>query len=156
MTRRPAICAIAGALAAFGCSSGSSDAPPTDRPVAADAPLAWVRDDEPAAFTRARAEHKGVMVHFAAAWAAQPLELERTFATPAVRPALARSFVPLRIDVTDDSDAAREALARYHAVVPTVVFLTADGRELARVDRVLAPSDFLGVVRHAATSLTAR
>jgi uncharacterized protein YyaL (SSP411 family) len=107
-----------------------------------DAPIVW-RPDVDTAIARARAEHKGVFVFFGASWdnAAKELEVQ-TFVDPEVRALLARSFVSVRVDTTDDEDRRTRAMQQRFKVVadPTIVLLGPDGTtELARFYEYVPP-----------------
>jgi thioredoxin:protein disulfide reductase len=115
--------------------------------------LPWVHD-EAAAFARAEAEGKGVMVDFGAAWCVPCDELELTFADDEVYEAITASFVPLKLDVTEDSAKNDELKGRYHvATLPSVIFLDAKRRVLGRVKKLLEPTPMLRVVRPAAKQI---
>ena len=120
-------------------------------PTAEDA--AWA-PDEATAYARARARGRGVMVEFWAAWAVPCDELAQTLRQGAPREELARSFVPVRIDVSEDSDTAAEQRARYGATtLPALVFLAPDGRVAGRVAQVLDAPQLTAVIRDAAAAL---
>lgn len=96
--------------------------------------LMWVTD-EAQAFERARGQNKGVMIEFYASWAIPCDEVELRL--KANTTTIAKHFVPLKIDVSQDSPALDEIRARYDAkTLPTVVFVTTTGKELARLQTV--------------------
>lgn len=114
--------------------------------------LPWMHD-EAAAFAKARAEGKHIMVDFSATWCTPCAELELAFATPELHEAIMQKFVPLKFDVTHDTDADQERQARYGAKeLPAVIWLTPDGTELARVSKAMSASELLPVVQRAAAA----
>jgi thiol:disulfide interchange protein DsbD len=111
--------------------------------------LPWIHD-EAQAFAMAKAQHKGVMIDFGATWCNPCRELEHTFADPDVFTAINDNFIPLRFDVSDDN-AKNDALkSKYDAGnLPAVRYLTADGKPLAKVDKVLNPDDMMTLIKPA-------
>ena len=91
------------------------------------------------------------MVDFAADWCAPCKELDRALARPDITTTIVASFVPLRVDVTDDSDAGHAKQERYGATtLPNLVFVTSTGKVIARVDRLVNPDELAAVVAGAA------
>jgi thiol-disulfide isomerase/thioredoxin len=125
----------------------AAPAPPID----AAPPHLTYELEEATAFARARAEHKGVLVDFTAAWCMPCQELDRVLARADIAAAVAASFVVLRVDVTDETDATNATQERYGALaLPNLVFLSATGKALARVDRLLDADALAAVVAGAA------
>ena len=81
-----------------------------------------------AAFARARADHKPVLLSIATAWSLACREMDRTsYADPAVTALVAERFVPVRVDADRRPDISnRYALGGW----PTTAFLNADGEIL--------------------------
>ena len=115
--------------------------------------LPWITD-EATAYAKARAEHKGVMVDFSATWCIPCEDLELTFGDDEVYDAILGSFVPLKIDLTDDDAVKEEQERRYSRdTMPHVVFVATDGTELGRIKELVEPDAMLDVVHPAAQRL---
>ncbi|MCX5744630.1 MAG: thioredoxin family protein, partial [Proteobacteria bacterium] len=116
--------------------------------------LAWVHEDEKAAFAQARTEHKGVMIDFGATWCIPCGEIEKSFGDTDVYNAITKDFVPLKFDVSEDTAKNSERRERYEACgLPAVVFITTDGTVLGRIDHEMDPEQMMQVVGPAAIGL---
>lgn len=126
-------------------SAGSAAPAPASPP----ASLTWLTD-ETAAFTQARAAGKAVVIDFTAQWAAASTELDLLLADPQIAALLAPQFVPLRIDVTEESDATAQIRDRYQASsVPFLRFVDTDGTILATITSLPSPDELRGTIERA-------
>jgi thiol:disulfide interchange protein len=135
---------VAAVVAMAACSTPATPA--------ASARITWLRSEKDA-LVQARADHKGVAIEFFAAYAVPSTELDKTLADPEIARVLSHDFVPLRLDISGNTDADFEVRERYHAnVLPALVFVSSDGVELARVERALDRDALLAAVRIAAAA----
>jgi thiol:disulfide interchange protein DsbD len=84
---------------------------------------------------RARQESKPVFIDFYADWCAPCKELDKqTYSTPEVV-VLSKQFVMLKVDLTSSEDPLADSLRKKYQArgVPTLVFLTPDGKEIANL-----------------------
>jgi thiol:disulfide interchange protein DsbD len=110
--------------------------------------LRW-EHSEVTAIARARTEAKPLLLDFTAEWCGACKELARhTFADPSVMREASR-FVAVKVDATSDDDPAVDQIKdRYHVVgLPTVIMLSADGQERARITEFVPPDQFLTTLR---------
>ncbi|MCA9623789.1 MAG: thioredoxin family protein [Myxococcales bacterium] len=103
------------------------------------------RSDEEAALREARARGLGVFVHFYAEWSEASRKLDRDLLQDwEVRQAIAARYVPLRIDLTEETMAGRDQCSRYRVErLPTMVLLGPDGLEQTRLTSSLEAGDLL-------------
>jgi thiol:disulfide interchange protein len=119
------------ALAATAC--GGDGDPPTAE---VHTTYTWA-SDEAQAFTRAREENKGVLLHFFASWSVPSAELQLMLREPRIAAVIGPRFVPLQVDVSDGSDAVLAVQERYAALtIPAIVMLDANGRVVGRVTQL--------------------
>lgn len=136
---------IAGGLALFaGVVMG------TQMYMAAQRTLTW-KIYTPEAVAASVAAGRPVMMDFSADWCAPCHELELvTFSDPAVV-AEARKFDRYKVDLTKYDAPESDASRKQYGItgVPTVVFLGADGKEIAeaRVEGFMPPQSFIGQMR---------
>jgi thiol:disulfide interchange protein len=113
-------------------------------------PVSWETDID-LALRRAKKENKPVVVYFGASWDTAAKELEHeTFTDPEVRLLLARDFVSVHVDSSDDEDPYTQRLQKEFKVVgdPTIVIVAADGTtELRRINEFVTPAVFAYALR---------
>jgi protein disulfide-isomerase len=90
-------------------------------------------DNESAAFADARASGRHIVVVFGAVWCAPCKKIDAIMNEDIVFGLLSKSFVPLYFDISELSDADEAMQAKYRVpVLPAVIFVAVDGRELGR------------------------
>lgn len=114
------------------------------------APTVWTENLEAAQAT-ARREHKLLVLAFLADWSIADKMMVESFKAPEVR-ALAKDFVHVKIDCTDDElEATRKAQNRFNVIgVPTVIVMTPDlDRELLHLNEYAPPDKLAAHLRSA-------
>jgi hypothetical protein len=114
--------------------------------------VAWL-PWSPAAFERARAEHKPVLLSIAAAWCRWCREMDRTsYADPSIAGLINARFVPIRVDADERPDISE----RYNlGGWPTTAFLTPAGGILAG-GTFVSPERMADVLARVADAFAAR
>lgn len=106
--------------------------------------IPWIRT-EAEAIEMAKKTGKPMMIDFTAEWCAACHEMEKyTYTDPRVV-AAAEKFVPVMLDCTEESDPAILAVQKKYGVtgLPTVVFVTPDGKMLGGTVGFVEADDFL-------------
>ncbi len=117
--------------------------------------LEW-RHSEEVAFADAKQAGKGVMIDFGAEWCLPCKEIEKIFGELDVYMAIHNDFIPLKVDVTKDTDINEELRERYKAsALPTVLFLDADKHELMRFTDHPSTEGMLKTIANARKALRA-
>ena len=104
----------------------------------------WL-DSDVAAFERARAEHKPVLLYLEAVWCHWCHVIDReTYGNPEVANLVNAHFVPLRID----QDARPDLANRYRDYGwPATIWLTPDGRDMVKRQGYIAPEPMARLLR---------
>jgi len=112
--------------------------------------------DEAGAIAKARSEHKLLMIDFSASWCNPCHAMERTFGTDDVYAAITHDFVPLKFEVTKQSDINDALKLKYDSLtLPSVIFMDPnDGTVLQRILTEVDGDEMLKVVRSAAARQT--
>lgn len=108
--------------------------------------IAWETSD---AAARARAKTRGapLMVFLYADWAAPALRMDRATWTDAAVIRRARSFIALRLDVSEADANAQVDADRYDLrTMPSIVFLDARGTEITRLEGYAGPEEVLAAM----------
>jgi hypothetical protein len=133
-----------------GADAATADGPRGDHPemAFADTDGFW-RVDEGRAVREARATGRGVCIDFYAEWSEGSRRLEEEVLSDVeVRAALLERYVPLRIDVTEETMRGREQLERFRVNrLPALLLLGPDGAEDARVGRVVSPRELVDRIK---------
>jgi thiol:disulfide interchange protein DsbD len=107
--------------------------------------------DETAAWTRAKTEHKLLMIDFSASWCNPCHAMERTFGTDDVYAAITKDFVPLKFEVTKQSETNDALKLKYDSLtLPSVLFVDpTDATVLQRIRTEMEPEPMLKVIEAA-------
>lgn len=121
-----------------------------DRIVESKATVKWIKDDEMRAFEMAKNEGKLVMIDFWAEWCAACKELDhKSFSQPQLYNYINEHFIPLKIDGTKITDDIKEIWERYSVLgLPTVLFISPDGKELGRFEAFRSAEQILSIIEN--------
>ncbi len=112
--------------------------------------LTWVHGEDEG-LKLARALHKPVLLDFYADWCLPCKELElKTFSRTEVARALGH-FTLVKVNCTNDDDpAVAAAKAHWNAeTLPTLVLVSADGKQVHKIDRFVSPEELLKLLQDA-------
>jgi thiol:disulfide interchange protein DsbD len=125
---------------------GISTSPESSNLKAEHADLHW-KDSPGKALSSAQQSNKPVMLDLYADWCAACKKLDRlTFSDNQVSRTLAKSFVPARVNFTEESEETDSLAEKYEVLgLPCVLFLTPEGDEIpgSRVTGFMDASAFL-------------
>jgi thioredoxin:protein disulfide reductase len=120
------------------------------KPEAGAQVLTWVHGEDEG-LKLARAQRKPVLLDFYADWCLPCKELElKTFSRTEVARALG-NFTLVKVNCTSDDDpAVAAAKAHWKAeTLPTLVLVSADGRQVHKIDHFVEPTELLKLLRDA-------
>lgn len=136
----PRVTARIAAFAILATVSGCRDSAPAPQTDPASAEV-W-RTDENAAFSEATKSGRHVVIDFRATWCEPCKEVEAILAEDAVFAELTQSFVPLEFDISGLTPDDNDLKAKYKTfALPAVIFVSASGDELGRIDGLISTSD---------------
>jgi len=114
---------------------------PARADVSAPVKITW-RSDARAAEREAGKLKRPLLVFFSAEWCMPCKEmLAKSFADPAVADAIARRFVPLLVDMTNDDEAAHAVAERYRVRAMPTLLVVRGGDERLRQESYLAAAE---------------
>ncbi len=112
--------------------------------------LTW-ETDEAAAFDKARKARKAVLIDLTAKWAMPSVELSRLLDADELATMIDANFVPLRVDVSEDSDRIESLRRRYGStILPSVIAVDRNGAMLGRLTKLVGMPELRAFVLAAA------
>ncbi len=109
------------------------------------------RTDEALALAEARDTGRGVVISFMAEWSKESMKLELgTFQNHQVRTELLAHYVPLRVDITEETQTQKGQLERYQVyALPVILVLDPRGRPIDRMEELITPEALVSRLRDA-------
>jgi thiol:disulfide interchange protein len=108
----------------------------------------WLHDEQDAV-REAKRTGRGLLVSFWADWSDECVQMDQqTLRVPAVRAEIFGGYVPLRIDVSEETRLGRNLLERYQVDhLPAIILLDDDGHELDRIGEYVSEEILLARLR---------
>lgn len=111
-------------------------------------PVAWEAMPAGAAAGRLPAADRPAVLDFSADWCIPCREMERTTYVDPEVVREARRFRMIKVDLTEDTPATADLVARFSVQgVPTVLLISREGAEVRRLVGYVGPADFLAALR---------
>lgn len=117
-------------------------------PATPETAIAWESAQGPRDLSAAIARGQPVLIDFAAEWCIPCREMEHTTYTDPEVVNEARRFRMIKVDLTEENEETKALTERFDVRgVPTVILLSSDGREQARLVGYVGPDELLEAMR---------
>lgn len=99
--------------------------------------LTW-QTDEAVAFDKARKERKAVLIDLTAKWSMPSVEMSRLLDADELHTMIYANFIPLRVDVSEQTDRTEDLRRRYGSTtLPSVIAVDPNGAMLGRLSKLV-------------------